>query len=281
VPTGAAASLDRSEVITLALLGQWQRFASERDFYRAARRWLRPYFPTLPSRPQFNRLLRRYRDDIATGALTLASWLQPRLTHEIMDGLGVATRNGKRRGRGWLAGLTDIGWSNRLGWSEGFQLLTVVSPVGTLTGYGIAPANTGDRALAETLFELRQQQPSPLPCVGQTLGAYYVADTGFGGRECEARWAEVYGIRLVCSPQRDSARRWPKPVRRWVAGIRQIVETVHERLLTRFRLEHERPHSLDGFQARLAAKVGLHNFCLWLNQQLGRPLLAIADLIDW
>lgn len=32
-----------------------------------------------------------------------------------------------------------------------------------------------------------------------------------------------------------------------------------------FRLARERPHALDGFQARLAAKVVLHNFCIWLN----------------
>jgi hypothetical protein len=31
----------------------------------------------------------------------------------------------------------------------------------------------------------------------------------------------------------------------------------------------------------LAAKVALHNFCVWLNTQHNRPLLAFADLIDW
>jgi hypothetical protein len=30
----------------------------------------------------------------------------------------------------------------------------------------------------------------------------------------------------------------------------------------------------------LAAKMALHNFCLWLNGQLGRPDLAF-DLTDW
>jgi hypothetical protein len=70
-------------------------------------------------------------------------------------------------------------------------------------------------------------------------------------------------------------------LRRWLAGLRQIVETVHDRRLETFRLEHERPHLLRGLQARLAAKVGLHHFCCWLNRQLGRPLLAVADLVDW
>jgi hypothetical protein len=37
----------------------------------------------------------------------------------------------KRRGHGWLlGGRADIGWSNSLGWYEGFSLLTAVEPSG-------------------------------------------------------------------------------------------------------------------------------------------------------
>jgi hypothetical protein len=25
----------------------------------------------------------------------------------------------------------------------------------------------------------------------------------------------------------------------------------------------------------------LHNFCIWLNEQFGRPRLAFADLLGW
>jgi hypothetical protein len=31
----------------------------------------------------------------------------------------------------------------------------------------------------------------------------------------------------------------------------------------------------------LAAKMALHNFCMWLNASLGRPQLAFTDLVDW
>ena len=59
------------------------------------------------------------------------------------------------------------------------------------------------------------------------------------------------------------------------------MSTVYDKLFNTFRLVRERPHELIGFQARLAAKMALHNFCIWLNQQLGRPRLAVADLLDW
>lgn len=61
---GPEASLSRSEVVTLAIFAQWGRFRNQRDFYRYAKRHLRPYFPTLPHRAQFNRLLRCHRDAI-------------------------------------------------------------------------------------------------------------------------------------------------------------------------------------------------------------------------
>ena len=70
-------------------------------------------------------------------------------------------------------------------------------------------------------------------------------------------------------------------LRRWLAGVRQIVETVYDKLCHTFRLDRERPHDLSGSRARLAAKIALHNFCIWLNEQLGRPLLAFTDLVDW
>jgi hypothetical protein len=60
-----------------------------------------------------------------------------------------------------------------------------------------------------------------------------------------------------------------------------MVETVYNTLYHTFRLDRERPHELRGFQARLAAKIALHNFCIWLNEQLGRPRLAFVDLVAW
>lgn len=89
-------------------------------------------------------------------------------------------------------------------------------------------------------------------------------------------------MRLVCPPKRNGhKRRWPKRLRRWAASIRQIIESVYEKLHDTFGLRRERPHDMAGLRARLAARVALHNFCIWLNEQLGRPRLAFADLLQW
>jgi hypothetical protein len=53
---------------------------------------------------------------------------------------------------------------------------------------------------------------------------------------------------------RNSKTPWPKALRRWRAGMRQIVATVYDKLFHTWRLDRERPHELSGVQARLAAK---------------------------
>jgi hypothetical protein len=279
---GPRGSLSRSEVITLAVFGQWNRFSSERGFYRYARRHLRPAFPTLPYRGQFNRLMRRYYEAIVAFFRHLVTLLQGRGSpYEALDSTGVPTRDAKRRGAGWLAGQADIGWSNRLGWYEGFHRLLSVNPQGVITGFSFGPASAKDQALAEDFFAFRYRPHPRMPTVGHPQSAYYVVDKGFEGKERHRHWSNHYGARVVCPPKRNRSQPWPQQLRRWVAGIRQIVETVGEKLHHTFRLDRERPHALAGFQVRLAAKAALHNFCIWLNGKLGRQPLAFATLLDW
>jgi Transposase DDE domain len=279
---GPAASLSCSEVVTLAVFGQWARFPSERAFYRYAVGHLRAAFPTLAEREQFNRLQRGYRDVIVAFSLFLVEQMHAQhCLYEALDSSGIATRDAKRRGTGCLAGQADIGWSNRIGWYEGFHLLTSITPTGVITGFGFAPASCNDHTLAETFFAARQHPSPRLPSVGAPAQGVYVADKGFAGDHLHRRWQAQYGAEVVSPPHQRSKVRWSKDWRRWLAGLRQIIETIYDKLLNTFRLARERPHALDGFQARLAAKVALHNFCIWLNGQLRREPLAFADLLDW
>lgn len=276
---GPVATLSRSEVVTLAILGQWSRFRSESVFWAEVQRRLGAAFPCLPDRSQFNRLVRHYRDAITAFALFLGD---QNPVYEVLDSLGARTRNAQRRGRGWLPAQAAKGRCTRLGWYVGFHVLTVVSPQGAITGFGFAPANVDDRDLADTLLAARACSHPQLPSAGRQHHDLYLADGGFWAPERQARWYQR-GVVILAPPQPKTRwyDTWSAWARHWLASHRQIVETVHERLLGPFRLETERPHTVEGFAARLAAKVGLHNFCLWLNRQLGRPGLAVADLIDW
>jgi hypothetical protein len=281
---GPNASLSPSEVITLAIFARWARFGSERDFYRYASTRLNEAFPTLPDRSQFNRLVRHTLSLIEEIALHLAEVMKAqRCPYQALDSSAMPVRDAKRRGEGWLAGRADIGWSNSLGWYEGFRLLVATDPTGVVTGFGFCAASAADQQVAETFFATRHQPNPRLPSVGSAFySGSYVADKGFEGEENHRRWLQCYGVRIIHPPKRNSAKRsWPKQLRRWVAGIRQIIESVYDKLFNTFGLWRERPHELSGLRARLAARVALHNFCIWLNDQLGRPRLAFADLLGW
>ena len=138
---GPNASLTRSEVVTLAVFGQWSRFGSERGFYRYAKHRLLAAFPTLPYRGQFNRLLRHHYEAIIAFFLHLVDVMQAQdCPYEALDSSGVPTRDSKRRGAGWLPGQANIGWSNRLGWYEGFHLLISVNPQGVIKSTRVSRA---------------------------------------------------------------------------------------------------------------------------------------------
>jgi hypothetical protein len=62
-----------------------------------------------------------------------------------------------------------------------------------------------------------------------------------------------------------------------MTAIRQIAESIHDKLFNSFGLWRKRPHNITGLRARLAARVALHNFCIWLSDRLGRLRLAFAD----
>jgi hypothetical protein len=110
-----------------------------------------------------------------------------------------------------------------------------------------------------------------------------VADTGCAGRDGWRPGVRASDAPVIVPPQAHATRtrHWPPALRRAHAALRPIIAPVNDRLLETGGLEHERPQERQGLRARLAAKVGLHTFCLWLTIPLGRPPLAFADLVAW
>ena len=281
-PRGRPPGLCRTEVLTLALIAQLDRFASERAFARFAHTQLRGLFPGLPERSELNRAFRRRADDLGQFGRWCARHLgAATVPYEILDTTAWPLRNAKRRGEGTLPEVAAIGRSLRLGWFDGVRVLVAVTPAGIVTGFGVAPGNAQDRSLAETFFAQRALPAQVLTSVGRAASGVYLADSGFAGRRTRLHWAEAYAAHVYAPPQPDSGERWPRALRRWHTSARQIVETVFQRLVQGLRLERERPRTLSGVLTRLAAKVGLHNALIRWNRQTGHPDLAFATVIGW
>ena len=98
-----------------------------------------------------------------------------RSSYQALDASAMPVRDAKRRGHGWLAGYADIGWSNSLGWYEGFSLLSAVEPSGVITGFCFGAASTAEQPLAETFFDLRANPNPRLISVGSAFWGPYVA----------------------------------------------------------------------------------------------------------
>jgi hypothetical protein len=279
---GPPAALSRRAGVTLALCGPWQGFGSERGLYRYAPRHLRAAFPSLPARAQDKRQVRRQPPALVAFFLSLVDlWAAQGWAAEALDSSGGPTRDAQRRGAGGLPGLADRGWRNRLGGYAGGHLLLAVNPVGGSTGLGWGAASTKAHRLAETFFARRRSPPPGLASVGGPARRPYGVDKGVEGQANHATWWRPYGAHVIGPPRRHSQRPWPQSRRRGLAGVRQSVETVHDQLQHTLRLDRERPQALSGLQARLAAKIALHHFCIGLNEQLGRSRLAFTDLVDW
>jgi Transposase DDE domain len=266
---GRPALLSASEVLTLAILAQWPRFRSERDFWRFARAHLRSYFPRLVSQSQLNRRIRALEPELRALQGTLAGTLaEPSEAYRVMDTtlVPVIVRARARRG-GLFAGQASLGrCRSKTEWIYGFKVALVVSPEGVVTAFFLAPAACDERPIGETLIK-------------EDRHASYLADKGFSSVWWERRWLERYGALVAATPKENSRRAWSGDSRRWAAGKRQVIEGVIGQLKDLFGLERHRAKTLDGLLARLAAKMAAYTCGQRLNALLGRPLRHLADLL--
>ena len=268
---GRPALLTDPEVITLAILAQWPRFRSERDFWRFASARLRAYFPNLCTQGQFNRRVRALEPELRALQKALAGDLcDPSAVYRVMDTTlipAIVRVRASEASKGLFCGQATFGRSaSKTEWIYGFKVALVVDPDGVITAFGLAPAASDERPIGEAL-------------IAEDLHEAYLADKGFTGVQWERRWLEVYGALVAATPYDDSRRAWPKADRRWAAGKRQIIEGVICQLKDFFGLERHRAKTLGGLLARLGAKMAAYTCAQRLNDSLGRPLRHLADLL--
>jgi Transposase DDE domain len=266
---GRPALLSDPEVITLAILAQWPRFRSERDFWRFASSHLRPYFPNLCTQSQFNRRVRALEPEVRVLQRAFAGQIaEPSAVYRVLDTTLVPAIVRVRASRkGLFCGQATFGRSaSKTEWIYGFKVALVVDPDGVITAFGLAPAASDERPIGEAL-------------IAEDLHEAYLADKGFTGLEWERRWLEEYGALVAATPYEHSRRVWPKTDRRWASGKRQIIEGVICQLKDFFSLERHRAKTLGGLLARLAAKIAAYTCAQRINGSLGRPLRHLADLL--
>jgi hypothetical protein len=185
----------------------------------------------------------------------------------------------------------------------GDQVLYRHTRKGAITGWLLGSAYLDDRWLLEGMLSARTGVPQligPMPhpntprsqwteppvghmgpyqAVGTWSARPLLADKGFNGWRWRNHWLAEYTTLVITAPPKSSRHAWPKPLRRWLASQRQIVETVYSHLVAVFGVKQLGAHSRWGQYTRIAAKMAAFNIGMFINQWLGRPLLALPTLL--
>src|SRR5215210_5636563 len=180
---GRPLSLSESEVLTLAILAQWPRWRSERDFWRFASAHLRSYFPNLLSQGQLNRRMRALEPELRALQWDLAATLLETSTvyHVLDTTLIPAVVRVRACRKGLFAGQAAFGRCvSKTEWVYGFKVALSASPEGIITAFGLAPANCDERPIGECL-------------VASDGHDAFLADKGYSSVEWERYWLEEYG----------------------------------------------------------------------------------------
>ena len=266
---GRPALLSDPEVITLAILAQWPRFRSERDFWRFAHAHLRSYFPNLCTQSQLNRRVRAVELELRALQRAFAREIaEPSALYRILDTTLVPAMVRVRASRkGLFAGQATFGRSaSKTEWVYGFKAALVVDTKGVVSAFFLAAASSDERPIGEAL-------------IAEDRHETYLADKGFTGVEWERRWLEGYGALVAATPKNNTRRAWSEEDRRWASGKRQIIEGVICQLKDFFGLERHRAKTLGGLLTRLAAKVAAYTCGQRINDFLGRPPRHLAELL--
>jgi hypothetical protein len=266
---GRPALLSDPEVLTLAILAQWPRFRSERDFWRFAWAHLRSYFPNLCSQSQLNRRIRALEPELHALQRAFARELaEPSALYRVVDTTLVPAMVRVRASRkGLFCGQASFGRSaSKTEWVYGFKVALVVDPQGVVSAFGLAEAASDERPIGDALLASDRHE-------------VYLADKGFTGVEWERHWLEDYEALVAATPKNNSRRAWSKADRRWASGKRQIIEGVICQLKDFYALERHRAKTLGGLLTRLAAKIAAYTCGQRINNSLGRPLRHLADLL--
>src|SRR5215208_1727835 len=153
--TGRPPLLSDPEVITLAILAQWPRFRSERDFWRFAWAHLRSYFPNLCSQSQLNRRIRALEPELRLLQRAFARELaEPSAVYRVLDTTLVAAMVRVRASRkGLFAAQASFGRSaSKTEWVYGFKVALVVDPQGVVSAFGLAEAASDERPIGDALL---------------------------------------------------------------------------------------------------------------------------------
>jgi Transposase DDE domain len=147
-------------------------------------------------------------------------------------------------------------------WYRGSKLMLIVTPDGTVTGFGLAnPKLMGEREQARAMLE---DQPANRPAPGTAV----VTGKGLSGEDFEAFFAGPDLGPILVRP----ARKDENAPRYFPNRLRQRVEAIIWTLKNQLGLERHGGRVPAGLWARIAQRLLALNTAIWHNWQIGAPV---------
>lgn len=266
---GCPPALTDEEVITIEVCGEYFGLNQDEDIYDYFQAHYRHFFPQLRERTVFVRQ--------AANLWSVKALIQQQLTVvsgqaadpvQIIDTLPlpVCTYTRSQRDRCFKPE-ADYGHcaAKELDY-YGFKLGLRISRAGMILHYPLLPARPHDSQLLDDLVAGFQ--------------GVVPADKAFIDAWRQQQLARRRQVELVTPARKNMKVQPPLSLRLICRRWRKRVETVGSHLTERYHIAKTRAHDLWHYQHRLIRKVLSHTICVFINLQLGRPPLALDDLVS-
>lgn len=263
--SGPECRLSESEMLTLLLAVDYFPYAGERQFLGFIRANHLALFPALLEQSQFNRRARRLAGLMEA---LRRHWLY-QLDVVFEDTLLLDTKPipvvGYKRSKRHSDFTGSASYRYCASRKYGYKLVMVTTLSELPLVYDLVPANTDERAAAETVL-------------AEIQGCTVLTDKGFIGEDWQADVARTTGNRIL-TPMRDNQHQQNPPAfDRLLGHFRERIEGVfHEIQNTGRHLERLLRETIAGIGVHVAAKVASHTLRILLKKRFGIEVLTFEQ----
>lgn len=258
-----------AEVITLALYQEFLREPREKQFFKVHGGVLKGFFPRLIERSRYNRRKKDLgRVMLAMRVSLLIALKAFEVNSAIIDSAPVPCVGYKRGKKRTKFDDADYGYcSSKVMKYFGYKLTSLVTLTGVIIDFMLSSARPHDH---EAVVELVGRQKELLT---QLFG-----DKGYNDEDLREYLLTEMGVNLWTPRKVNQKQVEPENTVKAKNRIRLMIETVNAQLQEQFSLSKHYAKSQWGAFTRIAAKITAHTLGIYINQMLGRPSLALADL---
>lgn len=265
---GFPPKLSDAEALTMAFVGTFLGYRSDKAVWKYFRQHWAAWFPHLGDRSTFVRQLANLGH---IKALLHRHWAGALGAFEadvhLVDGFPVPVCHPKRVGRRTVF-RGEAAWgfcASKEAYYFGFHALLLTTAEGVITSVALTAANVDER---DALFDLSLEN-----IYGALIG-----DKGFI-RPILTEDLAGMGIALHTPLRSNMADSRQKSFVARIVAVRRRVETVIGQLAERFSAERTGARKLWQLVTRIYRKVAAHTLCVLINKSLGRPLLDFEGLV--